>query len=371
MAARLGDLPLALDQAAAYLDLTGMPLEEYLDLLDTRGRRPARLVATFLVDPATVATVWSVSIDRLRQTAARRCAAPGTVRVAWPRNRSPWTCSPPITASSRPSWPAVAADPVAMTDTIGAVTRLRPRPAHRRRTGRAPARPGRHPPHPAGRPGHGSGAAGNGPCCCCAPTLPGRRVDSTRYAGRPAAGYCCPASSSHRSRTDHGPSRRSGHHRVATHPRRHLPAGGMGRAARGAAPAPACAGASTRPPCGADDPRRGHRPQPGGLGAVRPGPGTPRRCPCCERALAHPRGRARRRPPRRGHRPQLRGLGAVGSGPARRGAAPAAACAGASTRPPSAPTTPTSPPTSTTSAGCCPPWAGTPRRRHVFSGRTQ
>ena len=42
LAVRLGDLPLALDQAAAYLDLTGMSPQEYLQLLDTRAQRSVR-----------------------------------------------------------------------------------------------------------------------------------------------------------------------------------------------------------------------------------------------------------------------------------------------------------------------------------------
>lgn len=64
LAARLGDLPLALDQAAAYLHETGMRPDVYLELLSTRsavlhGRGQASGY------PGTVATVWAVSFGRL------------------------------------------------------------------------------------------------------------------------------------------------------------------------------------------------------------------------------------------------------------------------------------------------------------------
>jgi hypothetical protein len=65
IAARLGDLPLALDQAAAYLDQTGMAPEQYLGLL---GTRDAELHdrGQAAGHASTVATVWSVSLNRLQ-----------------------------------------------------------------------------------------------------------------------------------------------------------------------------------------------------------------------------------------------------------------------------------------------------------------
>ena len=67
LAERLGDLPLALDQAAAYLDQTGMAPQDYLDLL---GSRSADLHSRGHPSshPNTVATVWSVSLDHLQAT---------------------------------------------------------------------------------------------------------------------------------------------------------------------------------------------------------------------------------------------------------------------------------------------------------------
>jgi hypothetical protein len=74
LAELLGDLPLALEEAAAYLEETGVGLGEYLELVRGRARE------LFGLDqPATdedehgdqrrVATVWSLSLDRVHQEA--------------------------------------------------------------------------------------------------------------------------------------------------------------------------------------------------------------------------------------------------------------------------------------------------------------
>jgi tetratricopeptide (TPR) repeat protein len=72
LAELLGDLPLALEEAAAYLEETGLGLDEYLELVRERARE------LFGLDQPTddehgdqqrVATVWSVSLDRVRAEA--------------------------------------------------------------------------------------------------------------------------------------------------------------------------------------------------------------------------------------------------------------------------------------------------------------
>jgi tetratricopeptide (TPR) repeat protein len=68
LAEHLGDLPLALEQAAAYLDQTAMPAGEYLSLLQTRGE-DLHTRGHAAGTQNTVATVWSLSIDRLRASA--------------------------------------------------------------------------------------------------------------------------------------------------------------------------------------------------------------------------------------------------------------------------------------------------------------
>ncbi|MCA1600645.1 MAG: tetratricopeptide repeat protein [Acidobacteria bacterium] len=62
---RLGDLPLALAQAAAYLDQTRLPPSEYLRLLETRAADLHSRGRT-AEHPDNIATIWSVSLDRLR-----------------------------------------------------------------------------------------------------------------------------------------------------------------------------------------------------------------------------------------------------------------------------------------------------------------
>jgi len=64
IAAELGRLPLALEQAAAYLDQTGLPADEYLDLLRSRAAdlyRRGRVSSR----ADTVATLWDISLDRV------------------------------------------------------------------------------------------------------------------------------------------------------------------------------------------------------------------------------------------------------------------------------------------------------------------
>jgi tetratricopeptide (TPR) repeat protein len=68
LAERLGDLPLALEQAAVWQAETGMPVEEYLQLFDERlsqlleRGRPQQY-------PTSVAATWSIAFDRLRTDA--------------------------------------------------------------------------------------------------------------------------------------------------------------------------------------------------------------------------------------------------------------------------------------------------------------
>lgn len=62
---RLGDLPLALAQAGAFLDKSQLPAAEYLSLLQTRSPELHRR-GTAAGNSKTVATVWLVSVDRLR-----------------------------------------------------------------------------------------------------------------------------------------------------------------------------------------------------------------------------------------------------------------------------------------------------------------
>src|SRR5262249_13634549 len=120
LAARLGDLPLALAQAGAYLDRAQLPAADYLRLLDTHA---ARLVARGHVvgHTQTIAPVWSVSLDRLR---ARHPAAVQLLQLC------AWLAPEPIPTDLITNHPqhlpqpmaTAAADPLAMADTIAALT---------------------------------------------------------------------------------------------------------------------------------------------------------------------------------------------------------------------------------------------------------
>jgi TIR domain/Tetratricopeptide repeat len=120
LAARLGDLPLALDQAAAYLDQTGMPPREYVRLLGSRSADLYRRGHTG-GHPGSVATVWSVSLDRLQAT------DPAAVQLL---ELCAWLAPEPIPLdlftghSGQLPEPLsnAAADPIAFYDAVGALT---------------------------------------------------------------------------------------------------------------------------------------------------------------------------------------------------------------------------------------------------------
>jgi tetratricopeptide (TPR) repeat protein len=72
LAELLGDLPLALEEAAAYLEETQVGLDEYLELVRERARELFGLdqpPADELSDQRRVATVWSLSLERVHQEA--------------------------------------------------------------------------------------------------------------------------------------------------------------------------------------------------------------------------------------------------------------------------------------------------------------
>jgi TIR domain-containing protein len=64
IAEALGRLPLALEQAAAFLDRTAMPATDYLHILE---KTPARVLAEGELPPTVknIATVWNLSLDRI------------------------------------------------------------------------------------------------------------------------------------------------------------------------------------------------------------------------------------------------------------------------------------------------------------------
>ena len=69
LAETLGDLPLALEQAAAYLDETATAVNDYLDLLATHARELFQRGRPATTDQ-TIATTWAASLDRIRTRSA-------------------------------------------------------------------------------------------------------------------------------------------------------------------------------------------------------------------------------------------------------------------------------------------------------------
>ena len=92
IAEELECLPLALEQAAAYLDQTQIPPAEYLELLQVRaaevyarGRAGDR--------PDTIATLWDLSLEKSHSRTRLRCSCLISAPT-WLPGRSRWTCSP-------------------------------------------------------------------------------------------------------------------------------------------------------------------------------------------------------------------------------------------------------------------------------------
>jgi tetratricopeptide (TPR) repeat protein len=64
----MGGLPLALDQAGAYLEATGMPLQDYLQAFQSHQAALLRERRSLVFDhPEPVASTWSLSFERVEQ----------------------------------------------------------------------------------------------------------------------------------------------------------------------------------------------------------------------------------------------------------------------------------------------------------------
>ena len=66
----LGDLPLALEQAGAYVEQTGGSLADYLSLFQTRHQELLQLETAPAGYEHTIATTWTISLQQLPETAA-------------------------------------------------------------------------------------------------------------------------------------------------------------------------------------------------------------------------------------------------------------------------------------------------------------
>jgi DNA-binding SARP family transcriptional activator/tetratricopeptide (TPR) repeat protein len=82
LAALLGDLPLALEQASAYIEQTGMSVLEYVRLFQVR--RVMLLLRDASSSGPTVATTWGLAFDRLRERSADAAALLETIAFLAP-----------------------------------------------------------------------------------------------------------------------------------------------------------------------------------------------------------------------------------------------------------------------------------------------
>jgi tetratricopeptide (TPR) repeat protein len=121
LAEALGDLPLALEQAAAYLEETGSSAREYVQLLDEHAAELFAL-GTPSGSEHTIATTWTVALERLRRHAPAAedlltlCAflAADDIPRTLPAQHATLLPEPLATA---------AADPVAWQQTVGMLRR--------------------------------------------------------------------------------------------------------------------------------------------------------------------------------------------------------------------------------------------------------
>jgi len=124
LAEALGDLPLAVEQAAAWRAATGMPADEYLDLLDAKRVEKRIELLSAMSSPdygLSVAAAWDLSFDRLEQTspAAMQLLQVCSFFAPEPISRRLFVGSPsaPIT----PELDEILADPIRFARAIRAI----------------------------------------------------------------------------------------------------------------------------------------------------------------------------------------------------------------------------------------------------------
>ena len=104
LAAQLGDLPLAVAQAAGFMAETGMPAAEYLDLLRTQAGKLLDQAAPGSSYPRSLAAATRLAAGPARPGGPGRRPAGQRVRVPGPRAGPRETCSPAPRANCPASW---------------------------------------------------------------------------------------------------------------------------------------------------------------------------------------------------------------------------------------------------------------------------
>ena len=106
LADQLGDLPLAIAQAAGFMAETGMPASQYLDLLRTQAGNLLDQAAAGSSYPRSLAAATQLIADRLDGDDPAAAQLASLCAFLGP-SRSPKTCSPASPASCPASWPPV------------------------------------------------------------------------------------------------------------------------------------------------------------------------------------------------------------------------------------------------------------------------
>ncbi len=117
LAELLGDLPLALEQAAAYLDTTRLPVTEYLRLIRQRGGDMlgrGRVVGY----EHTLNTVWDLALDRVREQRPAAVELVGLCAYLAPE-AIPLDLFTTHSEQLPPALTAAAEDPLEWADTVG------------------------------------------------------------------------------------------------------------------------------------------------------------------------------------------------------------------------------------------------------------
>jgi Tetratricopeptide repeat/NB-ARC domain len=122
LADRLGDLPLAVAQAAGFMTETGMPAAVYLDLLATRAGKLLDQAASGLSYPRSLAAVTRLAVDRLdgEDPAAAHLASVCAFLAPEPVPDDLFTSAPSVLAGELA---ARAADPLAWRQTLAQLAR--------------------------------------------------------------------------------------------------------------------------------------------------------------------------------------------------------------------------------------------------------
>jgi hypothetical protein len=129
LAGELGGLPLALEQAAAYMEVTGLSLADYARRL--RQRRAALLArGEPLGYDKRVATTWTLAFEQVQLTAAEAisllrllsCCAPDAIPLSLLFRKGPAVLGPVPPEPAQGLRPLLA-DPIALDDAVAALRR--------------------------------------------------------------------------------------------------------------------------------------------------------------------------------------------------------------------------------------------------------